>query len=82
MNKIYIIVADCRNRFVEIAKRYSQDENVIDDLRDIAIRIVDELVDEGYIKGFEFGVQDIIHNKLIHNLADMDSPVIKEYIGE
>ena len=58
------------------------DENVIDDLRDIAIRIVDELVDEGYIKGFEFGVQDIIHNKLIHNLADMDSPVIKEYIGE
>lgn len=31
MNKIYIIVADCRKRFVEIAKRYSQDENVIDD---------------------------------------------------
>ena len=71
------------------------DENVIDDLRDIAIRIVDELVDEGYIEkttepttagaiwfDTEFEVQDIIHNKLIHNLADMDSPVIKEYIGE
>tara|TARA_Y100001951_G_scaffold97499_1_gene97292 strand:+ start:438 stop:728 length:291 start_codon:yes stop_codon:yes gene_type:complete len=58
------------------------DEKVIDDLRDIAIRIVDELVDECHIKGFEFDVQDIIHNKLIHNLADMDSPVIKEYIGE
>ena len=58
------------------------DENVIDDLRDIAIRIVDELVDECHIEGFKFDVQDIIHNKLIHNLADMDSPVIKEYIGE
>ena len=58
------------------------DEKVIDDLRDIAIRIVDELVDECHIEGFKFDVQDIIHNKLIHNLADMDSPVIKEYIGE
>ena len=64
------------------------DENVIDDLRDISARITYELVDEGYIKvakldtETEFGVQDIIHNKLIHNLADMDSPVIKEYIGE
>ena len=62
------------------------DEKVIDDLRDIAIRIVDELVDECHIEEFmkqqQFDVQDIIHNKLIHNLADMDSPVIKEYIGE
>ena len=63
-----------------------------DDLRDIAIRIVDELVDEHLITRYsneftddndiDFQVQDIIHNKLIHNLADMDSPVIKEYIGE
>ena len=30
----------------------------------------------------EFQYQDIILTHLIHNLADMDSPVIKEYIGE
>ena len=68
------------------------DEQVIDDLRDISARITYELVDENLITRYsneftdnndiEFQVQDIIHNKLIHNLADMDSPVIKEYIGE
>ena len=68
------------------------DEKVIDDLRDIAIRIVDELVDEHLITRYsneftddndiDFQVQDIIHTHLLHNLADMDSPTVKEYIGE
>ena len=68
------------------------DENVIDDLRDIAIRIVDELVDEHLITRYsneftddndiDLQVQDIIHTHLLHNLADMDSPTVKEYIGE
>ena len=66
-----------------------------DDIRDIAIRCVDEMVKQQIIPDSlkqttagaiwfdtEFEVQDIIHNKLIHNLADMDSPIIKEYIGE
>ena len=65
------------------------DEKVIDDLRDIAMHIVGEFVDEGLCPNCtdtdddtEFQYQDIILTHLIHNLADMDSPVIKEYIGE
>jgi hypothetical protein len=47
-------------------------EKHIDDCRDIAIRIVDKLVEEGYVKNCidtdddtEFEIQDIILNELL-----------------
>ena len=47
-------------------------EKHIDDCRDIAIRIVDKLVEEGYVKDCidtddetEFEIQDIILNELL-----------------
>lgn len=49
-------------------------EKYIDDCRDIAIRIVDKLVQEGYVKDCidtdddtEFEIQDIILNELLNS---------------
>jgi hypothetical protein len=51
-----------------------EEEKYLDDCRDIAIRIVDKLVQEGYVKNCidtdddtEFEVQDIILNELLNS---------------
>jgi hypothetical protein len=50
----------------------NNEEKHLDDCRDIAIRIVDKLVQEGYVKNCidtddetEFEIQDIILNELL-----------------
>ena len=54
------------------AMSVEEKEKHIDDCRDIAIRIVDKLVQEGYVKNCidtdddtEFEIQDIILNELL-----------------
>jgi len=51
-----------------------EEEKYLDDCRDIAIRIVDKLVQEGFVKNCidtdddtEFEVQDIILNELLNS---------------